>query len=114
RVDAAVTAFAMAAGAIPEGGRSGRPGWRHANVTVDANERGGTAHVSLDGGSLLLPGVFEEPVIPFDRFAANAKWTIAPARDAAQPPDIALALDDVRFANADAEGALQLQWHSGP
>ena len=114
RVNAAVDGFSMAAGAIPEGGRSGRPGWRNASVSVDANERGGTAHLSLDGGSLELPGVFEEPVIPFDRFAANAKWTLEPARDAAQPPGIALALDDVRFANADAEGTLQLQWHSGP
>ena len=114
RVDAAVTGFAMAAGAIPEGGRSGRPGWRNANVTVDANERGGTAHVALDGGSIELPGVFEEPVIPFDRFGANAKWTIAPSGDATQPPAISVALDDVRFVNADAEGQLQLQWHSGP
>ena len=114
RVDAAVTGFAMAAGAIPEGGRSGRPGWRNANVTVDANERGGTAHVALDGGSIELPGVFEDPVIPFDRFGANAKWTIAPSGDAAQPPAISVALDDVRFANADADGTLQLQWHSGP
>ena len=114
RVDAAVSGFAMAAGAIPEGGRSGRPGWRNANVTVDATERGGTAHLSLDGGSIELPGVFEDPLIPFDRFSANATWTIEPPHDAAQLPAISVALDDVRFANADADGALQLRWHSGP
>jgi uncharacterized protein (TIGR02099 family) len=114
RVHAAVTGFAMAAGAVPAGGRSGRPGWRNADVTLDANERGGTAHLALDGGSIELPGVFEEPVIGFDRFGANASWKIEPPRDAGLPPAIALALDDVRFANADAEGALQLQWHSGP
>jgi uncharacterized protein (TIGR02099 family) len=114
RVHAAVTGLSMAAGAVPAGGRSGRPGWRNASVTLDANERGGTARLGLDGGSIELPGVFEEPLIPFDRFAANATWKIEPARDATQPPAIALALDDVRFANADAEGSLQLQWHSGP
>lgn len=114
RVTAAVDGFSMAAGAIPDGARSGRPGWRNAKVTLDANERGGRAHLALDGGSIELPGVFEEPVIPFDRFGADARWTIEPVRGATRPPAISVALDDVRFANADAEGALQLQWQSGP
>ena len=114
RVNAAVDGFSMAAGAIPEGARSGRPGWRNARVTLAATERGGAAHLGLDGGSLSLPGVFEEPVIAFDRFGADASWKIEPPRDAAQPPAISVALSDVRFANADAEGALQLQWRSGP
>ena len=112
-VAASVTGFAMAAGAVPEGARSGRPGWRNANVTVDASEHGGTARLALDGGSIELPGVFEEPVIPFDRFAASATWTIEPPSDAALPPAISVAFDDVRFANADAEGELQLKWKSG-
>ena len=114
RVDASVTGFAMAAGAVPQGARNGRPGWRNANVKFDASEQGGTARLSLDGGSIELPGVFEEPVIPFDHLAANASWTISRSRDDTQPPAIAVAFDDVRFANADAEGELQLQWHSGP
>lgn len=113
RVGASVSGFSMAAGAIPDGARSGRPGWRNANVTIDANERGGTARLALDGGSIELPGVFEEPVIPFDRFAANATWKIDPPRDASGSPAISVAFDDVRFVNADAEGALQLRWHSG-
>ena len=113
RVDAAVDAFAMAAGAVPEGARNGRPGWRNANVMVGADERGGTARLAMDGGSVELPGVFEEPVIPFDRFAASATWKIEPPRDATQSPAISVAFDDVRFANADAEGELQLKWRSG-
>ena len=114
RVSAGVEGFSMAAGAIPDGARSGRPGWRNAKVDLDANEHGGTAHLALDGGSIELPGVFEEPVIPFDRFGATATWKIEPARDAAQAPAISVAFDDVRFANADADGELKLQWHSGP
>ena len=114
RVKASVTGFAMAAGAIPEGGRNGRPGWRNANVSIEATEKGGAARLSLDGGSIELPGVFEDPVIPFDRFAAVASWKIDPSRDSTQPPAVAVTFDDVRFANADAEGTLQLQWHSGP
>jgi uncharacterized protein (TIGR02099 family) len=114
RLTAGVAGFSMAAGAIPEGARNGRPGWHAADVTVDANERGGTARLSLGGGSIDLPGVFEEPVIPFDRLDANATWTIATPRDAAQAPAISVDFRDVRFANADAEGDLQLHWHSGP
>ena len=114
RVTATVDAFSMAAGAIPEGARSGRPGWRNAKVTLDANERSGRAHLALDGGSIELPGVFEEPVIAFDRFGADASWKIDPVRGAPQLPAISVALDGVRFANADAEGALQLQWQTGP
>jgi uncharacterized protein (TIGR02099 family) len=114
RVSAAIDAFSMAAGAIPDGARSGRPGWRNAKVTLDANERGGSAHVALDGGSIELPGVFEEPVIAFDRFGADASWKIEPVPGAAQPPAVSVALNDVRFANPDAEGALLLQWRSGP
>ena len=113
RVNASVSGLSMAAGAIPEGARNGRPGWRNANVTVDASERGGSARLAMAGGSVELPGVFEEPVIPLDRFAADATWKIEPGRDAAQPPAITLEFDGVRFANADAEGELQLRWHSG-
>ena len=114
RVNASVDDFAMAAGAIPDGARSGRPGWRNASVTVDADERGGTARLGLDGGSIELPGVFEEPVIPFDRFAATATWKVEPSHDPAQAPAISVSFDDVRFANADAQGELQLKWNSGP
>ena len=113
RVDAAVTGFAMAAGAIAPGARNGRPGWRNANVTVGADERGGTARLEMDGGSIELPGVFEEPVIAFDRFSAGATWKVEPPRDASRPPAISVAFNDVRFANADAEGELQLKWRSG-
>ena len=114
RVNATVSGFSMAAGAIAPGSRNGRPGWRNADVTVAATESGGTARLALDGGSIELPGVFEEPVIPFDRFAANASWKIERPGDATQAPAISVAFDDVRFANADADGELQLQWHSGP
>ena len=113
RVDAHVSGFSMAAGAIAPGARNGRPGWHNADVTVAATETGGSARLALDGGSIELPGVFEEPVIPFDRFAANASWKIDSPREAGQAPAISVAFDDVHFANADAEGELQLQWHSG-
>ena len=113
RVNGAVTGFAMAASSVPAGARLGRPGWRNAAVNFDASEAGGVAHVKLDGGAIELPGVFADPVIPFDRFAATATWTIDPAKDPTQPPPIAVTVRDVHFENADAQGTLQLQWLTG-
>jgi uncharacterized protein (TIGR02099 family) len=114
RATAAVDGFSMAAGAVPEGATLGRPGWRNASLRFDANEAGGTARLGLDDGAIELPGVFDEPVIAFDRFAASVSWTIAKPRDPSQPAALSLALHDVRFSNADAEGALQLDWRTGP
>jgi uncharacterized protein (TIGR02099 family) len=114
RATAAVEGFSMAAGTPPDGVSLGRPGWRNAVLRFDASEAGGTAHLGLDGGAIELPGVFDEPVIPFDRFAASVNWTISKPRDPAEPAALSLALHDVRFANADAEGELQLDWRTGP
>jgi len=112
-VGGAVDGFAMAAGAVAAGAHDGRPGWRNAGVQFDASETGGSARITLDDGAIELPGVFEEPVIPFERFGAKASWKIERARGTAQPPAVTLNFDDVRFANADAQGNLQLQWRSG-
>jgi uncharacterized protein (TIGR02099 family) len=114
RATAAIDGFSMAAGALSDDASTGRPGWRNASVRFDANEAGGTARLALDDGAIELPGVFDDPVIPFDRFAASASWTISRGRETGRPAAVSLALHDVRFANADAEGELQLDWHTGP
>jgi uncharacterized protein (TIGR02099 family) len=114
RAGASVDAFSIAAGAVPAGLDPGRPGWRDAKLRFDATEAGGTAHLDLDGGALEFPNLFEESMLPFSRFAADASWTIAPPRAGGEPPAISVALRNVRFANADAEGQLQADWHTGP
>jgi uncharacterized protein (TIGR02099 family) len=113
RATAEVDGFSVAAGPVPSGTRAGRPGWRNAHVSFDASESGGSARLGLDGGAIELPGVFDAPLIAFDRFGASARWAITPSRDAGAPPQVALALQDVHFENDDAAGDLALEWHTG-
>ncbi|TAM38828.1 MAG: TIGR02099 family protein [Burkholderiaceae bacterium] len=81
----------------------GRPGVRGATVDFNLTQSGGTASVAMQAGALTLPGVFEDPVLPLDQLAADVRWQVNGAQIAAQ-------LTNVKFANADAQGALQLSW----
>jgi uncharacterized protein (TIGR02099 family) len=112
RVAGSGSGLSLAAGSAPLGGGSARPGWRNARLDFDARETGGSAHVILDGGALDLPGVLEAPRVPLDRFAATVDWRLEGAP--AAPSSVSVAVRDVRFANADLEGELQLRWRTGP
>ena len=73
---------------------------------MEATERGGKARVVLDGGALELPGVFEQPLVPFDRFQAQVDWRIEAARPvgaaaSAAPPAISVKVGQLQFSNAD-------------
>jgi len=84
----------------------GRPGVRGADVDFDFTQAGGKARLSLRGGALDFPGVFAEPAIPFDTLQADLRWQRgADGRLAVQVPRAS-------FANADAAGELQAQWHT--
>ena len=86
----------------------GVPGVEGAAVDFYAGQAGGRMHIALHDGAVVLPGVFEEPRVPFDRFQAEVRWTVKPggAIEARMP--------SVRFANADASGALAIGWHTRP
>jgi uncharacterized protein (TIGR02099 family) len=113
RATATIDGFSVAAGPVPVGTDVGRPGWHNAHVAFDANETGGSARLGLDGGSIELPGVFDAPVIPFERFGANARWSITKPPESGRPAQVALALQDVHFENDDAAGDLTLGWRTG-
>ena len=83
----------------------GRPGVRGAVVDFDITQAGGKADVRIAQGALDLPGLFEEPVVPMDQLSATVAWQ-------QQGDALAVQASDVRFANADAEGLLQVQWHT--
>ncbi|WP_259375470.1 YhdP family protein [Ideonella alba] len=112
RVKARLQDLAIASRASPEAGGVGRPGWRGVGLELDADERGGQAQLSLRQGALLLPGVFEDPVLALDEFDARLVWSVQPRRQGG-PPQIELRVQDGRFANADARGDLQLRWRTG-
>jgi uncharacterized protein (TIGR02099 family) len=110
---AAVQGLSIAAAASPEPGGIGRPGWRGADLQIDASHTGGRADLRLTDGQLTLPGVFDEAVVSLNRFAARLQWTLTPAAAAGAPPMVALQVLDVSFDNPDARGTLQASWHTG-
>lgn len=83
----------------------GVPGVEGAAVAFDLTERGGTMDIAMRKGNVVLPGVFEEPRIPFDRFDAKVLWEI-------DGDHIRAHLPEVRFANADARGSLKAEWRT--
>jgi uncharacterized protein (TIGR02099 family) len=84
----------------------GRPGIRGATVDFDLDRQGGRAQLSIAQGSIDLPGVFEESVIPLDTLQAEASWRIDGSHIEAE-------LNQVRLSNADAQGTAQVRWHTG-
>ncbi len=130
RVRAKVQGLAIAAAPSPEPGGIGRPGWRGADLDITATEAGGQAGLSLVDGAIELPGVFELASVPVAHFSAQLKWQIEPQRAGAGVtpiaaavaashaapellPRIDLTVQNARFDNADARGALNASWHSG-
>ena len=120
QAQAQVSGLAIAAAPSPEPGGIGRPGWRGADLNIRLDQSGGRAELGLHDGAIELPGVFEQATVPVAHFAAALKWRIDPARAAGTAqateaePRIELALDGVRFDNADGRGSLQALWHTGP
>ncbi|TFZ06854.1 TIGR02099 family protein [Ramlibacter henchirensis] len=82
------------------------PGVRNASLDFDLNEAGGKARLSLNAGELELPGVFQEPVLAFDRLSGDLQWQLAGER-------ITVNVANLRFANADAQGEGQASWRTG-
>ncbi|CAN5159191.1 YhdP family protein [soil metagenome] len=91
----------------------GRPGLSGASVSLNASERGGMATISIEDGALNLPGLFEEPVLPLKRLAAQLDWRITPAKGERQQ-GVALNLRSLRIANDDLRGEFDAQWNSLP
>ncbi|MBU1352959.1 MAG: TIGR02099 family protein [Gammaproteobacteria bacterium] len=80
-------------------------GLRGATVDIDMNQSGGKAALTMASGALVLPGVFEDPILPLDRLSADVRWQFDGDR-------IAVQASDVQFANADAQGEARATWHT--
>ena len=88
-----------------DGQRAATPGVRGADVEFDLNQSGGRAVVAMKQGAFDLPGVFDDPVLPFDEFGADARWQV-------DGDKWALQMDNVKFSNADAQGKARLAWRT--
>ncbi|MDE2049319.1 MAG: hypothetical protein KGJ44_12985, partial [Betaproteobacteria bacterium] len=91
-----------AATATPPHPHPGIPGATGLSGTIDANQQQGQADLVVDHGTMTFPGVFEQPTIDLDRFAARLRWV---KRDT-----WVVTADNVEFANAYAAGSAQAQW----
>ena len=98
-----VTGLALAAGNQEAGDTV--PGLRGASVALDMTHTGGKASLTIDSGALVLPGAFEEPVLPLDQLSAELRWQVDGQR-------LAVQASNVRFANADAQGELRASWQT--
>ncbi len=85
--------------------RPGRPGISGAAIDFDLTQAGGQARVKIANGALTVPGVFEDPVVPFDQLSTDAQWKFSGRKIEAQ-------LRNLQFSNADAQGDAQVSWHT--
>ena len=76
-------------------------------MDFDLDQAGGKARLGIARGALDLPGVFEEPVLPFDALAADLQWQL-------NGEQIAVSVPRLRFTNADAQGEGQGSWRPRP
>ena len=91
----------------------GRPGLHNAGVQFEATEAGGSARIAISGGAVELPGIYAEPLLPLDDFAAQLQWKIDAPTAAEAASKITVQVRDARFANADAKGQLTATWSTG-
>jgi uncharacterized protein (TIGR02099 family) len=85
--------------------KPGRPGISGAAIDFDFTQDGGQAKVRIANGSLDLPGVFEDSLVPFDQLSVDAQWKFSGRKIEAQ-------LRNLQFANADAQGEAQASWRT--
>ncbi|MDH4417400.1 MAG: YhdP family protein [Acidovorax sp.] len=103
QVKGRIRGLALAGG--PKGAAPTHMGLRGATVDIDMTQTGGKAALTMASGALVLPGVFEDPMLPLDRLSADLRWQIEGSR-------IAVQANDVQFANADAQGEVRASWHT--
>jgi hypothetical protein len=80
-----------------------------ASLQLEATEQGGQAQLAVRDGSVELPGLFEDPVLPITELSTRLHWRLP------QPGDkqgaYEFALQDLRLQTPDARGEFELRWH---
>ncbi len=83
----------------------GTPGVQGISAEFSFSESGGKAALLMQDGSVDLPGVFEEALVPFGRLSGDLSWQV-------RGDKLQVQLARLRFANADADGELELKWQT--
>ena len=90
---------------VPKSSVTSHPGFTGMDAQFKLNQSGGEAKLAINGGQIELPGAFEEPLIPIDKFSTDMRWTLAGQK-------IDLSLSSLKIANADAQIEGQAKWHT--
>jgi len=109
RVTAQLDGLALAAKPSEQEDRLGRPGLRGASLQLEASERGGEARLAVQQGEVVLPGLFEDPVLPITRLATQVSWKL-PQPGSKTPGEVELRLRDLQLQTPDLSGEFDLLW----
>lgn len=96
----------------PQSRRPRMPSFANLGGTLRVDQDGGSVEVRGDGSALTFPGVFAEPRVPFDQLAARARWKVDPPAAEGRAPQVAVTLEELKFANADAAGSARGAWRN--
>ena len=108
-----LSGLSLAAAPAADAQTAGRPGLRQADLRVSADQSGGEVRISMTKGEIDLPGVLEEPTLPFDRLSAQLNWRVEASAAAAEPSHVTVQVKEAQFANADLQGELRGSWSTG-
>ncbi|MDT6961104.1 YhdP family protein [Cupriavidus sp. SZY C1] len=85
---------------------TGTPGFTRLSGNFSFDDRQGSARVDSTGATLSFPGVFDDPLVPFDELRGEVRWR----RDNGK---LVVTTDGIRFANADTAGTVRGNWREG-
>ncbi|MFM9916067.1 MAG: YhdP family protein [Rhizobacter sp.] len=111
---AGVSGLSLAAAPAGDAQTAGRPGVRQADLQLTADQSGGEARITMTHGGFDLPGLLEDPLLPFDRLSAQLNWRVEASAATDLPPQVTVQVKDGQFANADLQGELRGNWSTGP
>ncbi len=81
------------------------PGVQGLDLDFELNEKGGAARLAMQSGSVDVPTYFEQGLIRVDELSAHARWQVT-------GDNMAVQLNDVKFANADTQGQASIKWQT--
>ena len=84
----------------------GRPGIENLNIRFDINEREGELNLSMEDGSVHLPGLFEQPLIPIKNLQATAHL------EHMESGQIKINAPEIKLLSQDLELDARLSWVS--
>lgn len=86
--------------------RVGTPGFIRLSGNFSFDDRQGSARIDSAGATLIFPGLFEEPRVPFDELRGEVRW-------AQEHGKLVVRTEGLRFANADLAGTVRGNWRAG-